>query len=116
MYKKFKQIYYSDDGYWRGKSAIQNLSRASGSTKEEVEKWLLQQPLYQIYLPAPKYIPGPNASMSLFAKPNDIHHADILHLPHDKYEKKVYKYALNIVDVASRYKGSYQLVTKNSKK
>ena len=33
MDKKFKQIYYSDDGYWRGKSAIQKLSRASGSTK-----------------------------------------------------------------------------------
>ena len=53
--------------------------------------------------------------MSLFAEPNDIHQADILYLPHDRYEKKVYKYALNIVDVASRYKGSYQLATKNSK-
>ena len=75
----------------------------------------MKQPLYQIYLPAPKYIPRPNASMSLFAKPNDIHQADILYLPHDRYGKKVYKYALNIMDVASRYKGSYQLVTKNSK-
>ena len=73
--------------------------------KEEAEKWLLQQPLYQIYLPPPKHIPRPNASISLFAKPNDIHQADILYLPHDRYEKKVYKYALNIVDVASRYKG-----------
>ena len=53
--------------------------------------------------------------MSLFAKPNDIHQADILYLPHDRYEKKVYKYASNIVDVASRYKRSYQLTTKNSK-
>ena len=53
--------------------------------------------------------------MSLFAKPNDIHQADILYLPHDKLKKKTYKYALNIIDVASRYKGSYQLVTKNSK-
>ena len=75
----------------------------------------MKQPLYQIYLPAPKYIPRPNASMSLFAKPNDIHQADILYLPHDRYEKKVYKYALIIVDVASRYKGSYQLATKKSK-
>ena len=53
--------------------------------------------------------------MSLQAKPNDIHQADIPHLLHDKYEKKIYKYVLNIVDVASRYKGSYQLTTKNSK-
>ena len=40
MDKKFNQIYYSDDGYWRGKSAIQKLAKASGSTKEEAEKWL----------------------------------------------------------------------------
>ena len=115
MDKKFKQIYYSDDGYWRGKSANQKLSRASGSTKEEAEKWLMKQPLHQIYLRPPKYIPRPNASMSLFAEPSDIHQAEILYLPHDKLRKKTYKYALNIVDVASRYKGSYQLATKNSK-
>ena len=115
MKSKFKQIYYSNDGYWKGKSAIQKLSKGSGSTKEEAEKWSLRQPLYQIYVPPPKCIPRPKPSMSLHAKPNDIHQADILYLPHDKYEKKIYKYALNIVDVASRYKGSYQLTTKNSK-
>ena len=115
MDKKFNRIYYSNDGYWRGKSAIQKLAKASGSTKEEAEKWLLKQSLYQIYLPPPKYVPRPNASMSLYATPNDIHQADILYLPHDKLKKKTYKYALNVVDVASRYKGSYQLTTKNAK-
>ena len=54
--------------------------------------------------------------MSLQTKPNDIHQTDILYLTHDKYEKKIYKYVLNIVDIASRYKGSYQLTTKNIKK
>ena len=115
MDKKFKQIYYSDGGYWRSKSVIQRLAKASGSTKEEAEKWLLKQPLYQIYLPAPKYIPRPNARMSLFAKPNDIHQSDPLSLPHDKFEKETYKYALNVVDVASRCKGSYQLTSKYAK-
>ena len=56
MDEKFKPIYYSDNGYWRGKSAIQKLSRASASMKEEAEKWLLKQPLYQIYLLLPKYV------------------------------------------------------------
>ena len=82
MDKEFKQIYYSDGGYWRGKIVIQRLAKASGSTKEEAEKWLLKQPLY------PKYVPRPNASMSLFAKPNDIHQSDLLSLPHDKLKKK----------------------------
>ena len=59
MDQKFKRIFCSDGGYWRGKSAIQKLSKASGSTKEEAEKWLMKQPLYQIYLLAPKYIPRP---------------------------------------------------------
>ena len=115
MDKKFKQIYYSDYGYWKDKSAIQKLTKALGSMKEEAEKWLLKQPLYQIYLPPPKYIPRPDASLSLFAKPNDIHQSDLLSLLHDKFKKKTYKYALNIVDVESQYKGSYQLTTKNSK-
>ena len=66
-------------------------------------------------MPPPKYVPRPKASMSLFAQPNDIHQSDLLSLPHDKFKKKTYKYALNIVDIASRYKGSYQLTTKNSK-
>ena len=116
MESKFKQIKYSNDGYWRGKTAIRKLSKASGPIKEEAEKWLMRQPLYQIYLSPPRYIPRSNASMSLnIAKPNDIHQADILYLPHDKLKKKTYKYALNIVDVVSSYKGSYQLATKNSK-
>ena len=109
MDKKFKRIYYSDGGYWKGKIAIQKLA------KHQVKKWLLKQPLYQIYLHAPKYIPRPNASMSLFSKPNDIHQSALLSLPCDKFKKKTYKYALNIVDVASRYKGSYQLTTKIAK-
>ena len=115
MDKTFKQIYYSDDSCWTGKSAIQKLSEASDSTKEEAEKWSLKQPLYQIYSTPPKYVSRPNASLSLFAKPTDIHQSNLLSLPHDKFKKKTYKYALNIVDVASSYKGSYQLTTKNAK-
>ena len=53
--------------------------------------------------------------MSLFAKPNDIHQSDLLSLLHDKFKKKTYKYALNVVDVASRYKGFYQLTSKYAK-
>ena len=34
MESKFEQIYYSNDGYWRGKSAIQKLSKASGSGRK----------------------------------------------------------------------------------
>ena len=40
--------------------------------------------------------------------------ADLLSLPHDKLPKgrKVYKYALTVVDVASRYKAAEPLTSK----
>ena len=37
-------------------------------------------------------------------KPNEIHQADLLFLPHDTVRRKTFKYALVVVDVASRYK------------
>ena len=39
-----------------------------------------------------------------FTKPNYIHQADLLFLPHDTIGKKVYKNALTISDEASRFK------------
>ncbi len=35
-------------------------------------------------------------------------------LPHDKYKRKVYKYALQVVDLATRFKSSRPSVTKSS--
>ena len=35
--------------------------------------------------------------------------ADILYMPYDTVDRKLYKYCLNIVDVASRYKASVLL-------
>ena len=67
--------------------------------------------LWQIYLPAPKYIPRPHWTLN---KPNKIHQADLLFLPHDTYRKKTYKYALVVADIASRYKDAEVLTTKES--
>ena len=48
--------------------------------------------------------------------PNKVHKADLLFLPHDKLPRgrKVWKYALTVVDVASRYKEAEPLTSKNS--
>ena len=50
------------------------------------------------------------------SKPNSVHQADLLFLPHDKlpHGRKVYKYALTVVDVASRYKEAKPLTSKDS--
>ena len=50
------------------------------------------------------------------ATPNSVHQDDLLFLPHDKLPRgrKVYKYALTVVDVASRYKEAEPLTSKDS--
>ena len=60
----------------------------------------------------PKYIPRPHWTVD---KPNQIHQADLLFLPHDRVGRKTYKYALVVVDIASRYKDSEPLTSKESR-
>jgi len=78
---------------------------------DNAKKWLEKQAIWQIYLPAPDYIPRPHWNIS---KPNEIHQADLLFLPHDVVKRKTYKYALVVVDVASRYIDAEPLTSKYS--
>ena len=48
------------------------------------------------------------------ATPNSVHQADLLFLTHDKQRRKTYKYALTVVDIASRYKEAELLTSKDS--
>ena len=78
------KIYYSPKGYWRGKSAVDKLAKTAKVSKTEARKWLKKQAMWQIYLPAPKYIPRPKFDIPV---PNETHQADLLFLPHDKIRK-----------------------------
>ena len=111
--KKLEKIYYSPKGYWRGYRAIKRLSTVAGVSEEEAKSWLKKQAMWQIYLPAPSYIPRPTFDVFV---PNEVHQADLLFLPHDRLPRgrKTYKYALTVVDVASRYKEAEPLTTKES--
>ena len=109
--KKLERIYYSPKGYWRGFSAIKRLSAAAKVSEEEAKSWLKKQAIWQIYLPAPKYIPRPTFDVKI---PNEVHQTDLLFLPHDRRGRKTYKYALTVVDVASRYKEAEPLASKES--
>ena len=75
------------------------------------KQWLYKQAIWQIYLPAPRYVPRPKFDV---ATPNSVHQADLLFLPHDKLRRKTYKYALTVVDIASRYKEAEPLTSKDS--
>ena len=113
MEAKLSKIYYSAQGYWKGLAAVKKLSTAAKVSEEVAKKWLIKQALWQIYLPAPRYIPWPKFDVSLS---NAVYQADLLFLPHDKlpHGRKVYKYALTVVDAASCYKASEPLTSKES--
>ena len=78
------------------------------------QNWLMKQALWQVYLPAPRYIPRPKFDVPV---PNKVHQADLLYLPHDRppRSRKTFKYALTVVDVASRYKEVEPLTTQEAK-
>ena len=109
--KKLRNVYYSPQGYWKGYSAIDRLTEATGVDKNIVKKWLERQALWQIYLPKPQYVPRWHWNVE---KVNEVHQADLLFLPHDIVDKKTYKYALVVVDIASRYVDAEPLTSKYS--
>jgi len=113
MDAKLAKIYYGPGGYWKGIAAIKKLAEAAKVPEETAKKWLISQALWQIFLPAPKRIPRPKFDVPT---PNSVHQADLLFLPHDKLPRgrKVFKYVLTVVDVASRYKEAEPLTSKNS--
>ena len=106
-----KRIYYSAKGYWKGHAAIQKLAQEAQVSEADAKKWLEKQALWQIYLAPPEYIPRPRWTVS---KPNQVHQADLLFLPHDTFKNKTFRYALVVIDVASRYKDAEALSTKES--
>ena len=93
-----------------GKSAIGKLASAAKVSRDVAVDWLSRQAIWQIYLPGPKSIK--RGSFDVYGE-NEVHQADLLYLPHDK-QRRSYKYALTVVDVASRYKGAFPLSTKSS--
>jgi len=99
--EKLSSSYYTPKGYWSGLTAIKKLATAAKVSEQVARDWLKRQAIWQIYLPAPRHISRP---MFVEDSPNAVHQADLLYLPHDRVDRRTYKFALTVVDVASRYK------------
>ncbi|MBV2113369.1 MAG: DDE-type integrase/transposase/recombinase, partial [Candidatus Thiodiazotropha sp. (ex Ctena orbiculata)] len=108
---RLASIYYSPRGYWKGLTAIKKLATAAKVTEQQAKDWLKKQAIWQIYLPAPRHIPRPKFDVAV---PNEVHQADLLFLPHDRVRRKTFRYALTVVDVASRYKEAEPLTSKTA--
>ena len=100
---KLSALYCSPRGYWKGLAAIQKLASAAKVTEQQVKVWLKRQAIWQIYLPAPRCLPRQKFDV-----------ADLLFLPHDGVGRKTFRYALTVVDVASRYKEAEPLTSKTA--
>ena len=111
MDSRLSRVYYSPRGYWKGITAVKKLASAAGVPLDVAKDWLKKQAIWQIYLPAPRHIPRPKFDVQV---PNEVHQADLLFLPHDRVGRKTYKYALTVVDVASRYKEAEPLTSKGA--
>ena len=111
MDSRLSRVYYSPGGYWKGITAVKKLASATGVPLDVAKDWLKKQAIWQIYLPAPRHIPRPKFDVQV---PNEVHQADLLFLPHDCVGHKTYKYALTVVDVASRYKEAEPLTSKGA--
>ena len=92
---------------------MKKLSQESGVPEDNVKLWLMKQAIWQIYLPAPRNIPRPTFDVEF---PNAVHQAHLLFLPQDKLPrgKKIFKYALTVVDISSRSKAAEPLTSKDS--
>ena len=105
---KLKRIYNSPAGYQMGTTAAGKLiKKVPELTKNEIQHWLDRQPVYQIYKAKPKRVKFPHYDQD---RPNHTHQIDLLSLPQDGK----YKYALTIVDIASRYKEAEPLKRKTA--
>jgi hypothetical protein len=100
-----RKLYYQPVGYQRTAKKLHEASLRAGHnfTLAEVEDWLERQLLHLVHKSRPRNIP--HASFSSITTPNEVHQADILYMPYDKVGRMTYLFCLNIVDVASRYKG-----------
>ena len=87
------------------------LRKETGLPAKKVKAWLATQTQWQVHLPKPKRI---DYAHFYVTKVNEMHQADLLYLPHDKVYQNTYKYTLNVIDVASRYKASRPLKTKKA--
>ena len=72
---------------------------------------LKRQAIWLIYLSTPRRVPRPKFDVAV---PNEVHQADLLFLPHDRVGRKTFRYALTVVDVASRYKEAEPLTSKTA--
>ena len=92
-------------------TAIKKLASAAKVTEQQAKDWLKKQAIRQIYLPAPRHIPLPKFGGTLLKKGPSSGPALLATRPR---KTETFRYALSVVDVASRYKEAVPLTSKTA--
>ena len=104
------KIYYQPSHLWKDKKAIKKLKELTKEKPKVIKQWLSKQAFWQVHLPAPKHIDRPHYEVAI---PNEMHQFDLLYMPLDTLYGN--KYILSGIDVASRYKVTRPMRTKQAK-
>jgi hypothetical protein len=108
-----RELYYKPYGYYQTAEELLSVAKEKSDRNikiDDVRRFLYKQAVWQIHAPKPKYIP--RASFTSICIPNEVHQADLLEMPRDTKEGKIYKYCLCVIDIASRYKAAIPLTNK----
>ena len=105
------KIYYQPNHLWKGQKAVKKLKEYSKEKPKVIKQWLSQKAFWQVHLPAPKRIDRPHYQVTT---PNEMHQFDLLYMPSDSLYGNKYKYILAGIDVASRFKVTRPLRTKQA--
>ena len=103
------KIYYQPNHLWKGQKAVKKLKELSGEKPKAVKQWLSRQTLWQVHSSPPKRVDRPHYEVTI---PNEMYQFDLLYMPSDSLYGNKYKYILAGIDVASRFKVTRLLRTK----
>ena len=106
-------MFYQPTGYYYNLQGLLNDLKREGFQFlfEKARDWLINQNEWQKYAPSSKRV-----SYDKILLPNCVHQCNLLRLTNNKVHKKIFKWVLNVVDVASGFKYSMPLTSKNSSK
>ena len=107
---ELQSIYDQLSHLWKGQKAIRNLRELSKEKPKVVKQWLFRQAFWQVHSPPPKHSDRPHYEVII---PNEIHQFDLLYMPSNTLHGN--KYIISGVNVASRYKATRPLRTKQVK-
>ena len=109
-----QKIYYQPSGYQRTAKKLHEASLKAGFdfNLNEVCDWLERQAVHQVHMPYPRNIPS--ASFINVTIPMEVIQADLCYMPYDQIGNKIYKFALNYVDITTHTKWTYPLTNRDS--